>query len=165
MAPLFHSTVPAVVTAIPPSSCHEFSRAQSEKKTRGRFVGCGLSVFSIPSFSQREMSKGTKPGTIPSPCFYPGKISRERKDRPTGATASMSIPRNVDTSQVKFARYANTVVERAYLYAFVRSRRERRGGQVCMCIDASDGIARERDFVDGAYAKRSRFNQLLGISH
>lgn len=34
-----------------------------------------------------------------------------------------------------------------------------------MCIDASDGIARERDFVDGAYAKRSRFNQLLGISH
>lgn len=79
------------------------------------------------------MSKGTKPGTIPSPCFYPGKISRERKDRPTGATASMSIPRNVDTSQVKFARYANTVVERAYLYAFMRSRRERKGGDKSVC--------------------------------
>lgn len=127
------STVPAVVTAIPPSSCHEFSRAQSEKKTRGRFVGCGLSVFSIPSFSQREISKGTKPGPIPSLVFILERsLARERTDRPTGATASMSIPRNVDTSQVKFARYANTVVERAYLYAFVRSRRERRGGKsVC----------------------------------
>lgn len=110
-----------------------FAREKKTRRLRGRFVGRGLSVFSIPSSSQREMSKGTKPGTIPSPCFYPGKISRERKDRPTGATASMSIPRNVDTSQVKFARYANTVVERAYLYAFVRSRRERRGGDKSVC--------------------------------
>lgn len=34
-----------------------------------------------------------------------------------------------------------------------------------MCIDASDGIARgerDRDLVDSVYAKRSRFNQLLG---
>lgn len=125
------STVPAVCYSsffLP----RVFAREKKTRRLRGRFVGRGLSVFSIPSFSQREISKGTKPGTIPSPCFYPGKISRERKDRPTGATASMSIPRNVDTSQVKFARYANTVVERAYLYAFVRSRRERRGGKsVC----------------------------------
>lgn len=97
-------------------------RARKEDATSPRAIRRARIIrFSIPSFSQREISKGT----IPSPCFYPGKISRERKDRPT---ASMSIPRNVDTSQVKFARYANTVVERAYLYAFVRSRRERRGG-------------------------------------
>lgn len=34
-----------------------------------------------------------------------------------------------------------------------------------MCIDASDGIARgerDGDLVDSVYAKRSRFNQLLG---
>lgn len=143
-------------------------RARKEDATSPRAIRRARIIrFFNPFFFSTRDKQGDKTGDNSLPLFLSSKdLSREK-----GRTGQPRRPHRCRSRATWIHPKSNLpATQTRWLNALICTRLCDRdgkggGGQVCMCIDASDGIARERDFVDGAYAKRSRFNQLLGISH